>query len=108
MSVPEARETAKQMLIALPTRLKRYTRDAEAKIINDLFSKNPFSCFIFFPCSGTFVNFINTKAAIIYYQPVYLKLQLYVFLFINTTPATTQLKTSPKRLKSNLQKVILL
>ena len=36
-----ALETAKQRLTALASRLRRYTKDAETKTINALFSKEP-------------------------------------------------------------------
>ena len=41
MAIPEALETAKQRLQALASRLKRYTRDNEAKRINRLFATQP-------------------------------------------------------------------
>ena len=41
LSIPEALETAKQRLSALATRLKRYTKEGEARRINKLFSTEP-------------------------------------------------------------------
>uniref|UniRef100_A0A3Q0R276 Hyperpolarization activated cyclic nucleotide-gated potassium channel 3 n=1 Tax=Amphilophus citrinellus TaxID=61819 RepID=A0A3Q0R276_AMPCI len=41
LSVPEALETAKQRLTALATCLKRYTKDIEARRINQMFSTEP-------------------------------------------------------------------
>uniref|UniRef100_A0A7N8XHF5 Reverse transcriptase domain-containing protein n=1 Tax=Mastacembelus armatus TaxID=205130 RepID=A0A7N8XHF5_9TELE len=41
LSIPEALETAKQRLTALATRLKRYTREIEARRINRMFSTEP-------------------------------------------------------------------
>ncbi|XP_055364306.1 uncharacterized protein LOC129604011 [Betta splendens] len=41
MTIPEALETAKQRLQALASRLKRYTRDNEARRINRLFATQP-------------------------------------------------------------------
>uniref|UniRef100_A0A3B3HW39 Reverse transcriptase domain-containing protein n=1 Tax=Oryzias latipes TaxID=8090 RepID=A0A3B3HW39_ORYLA len=41
MPIPEALETAKQRLLALSSRLKRYTRDNEARRINRLFATQP-------------------------------------------------------------------
>ena len=41
LSIPEALETAKQRLAALATRLKRYTKEIEARRINKMFSTEP-------------------------------------------------------------------
>ncbi|XP_078026439.1 uncharacterized protein LOC144464171 [Epinephelus lanceolatus] len=45
LSIPEALETAKQRLTALATRLKRYTKEVEARRINRLFSSEPAKVF---------------------------------------------------------------
>ncbi len=41
LSIPEALKTAKQRLTALATRLKRYTKEVEARRINKMFSTEP-------------------------------------------------------------------
>ena len=50
---PEALETAKQRLTALASRLRRYTKEAETKKINALFSKEPSKVYSQLQCKNT-------------------------------------------------------
>ena len=53
LSPPEALETAKQRLAALASRLRRYTKEAETKKLNALFSKEPSKVYFQLLCKTT-------------------------------------------------------